>query len=253
LWTYACGGPIKSAAALLPGGDGVVFGAHDGRARCVDFGDVARWTSAFLGGAVYATPVPVGDDVVVAATTANGALHGLDAATGAPRWTHRGTGAPVYARPRAHGGRVYYGDVAGWCRCLEGGGESVWAAPGTAPIYSPPLAALGALFVADDRGVVARRALGDGAAAWTRPLDGKVFGAIALLAPDRLVVATTPGRVHVLAAGDGGATLAVCDVRAETFSSPVVVRVGGVDRVFLGCRDDTLKALDVVPPPSPAA
>ena len=92
---------------------------------------------------------------------------------------------------------------------------------------------------------MSRRALGDGAAAWTRPLDGKVFGAIALLPPDRLVVATTPGRVHVLDAGDGS-SLAVCDVGAETFSSPVVVRVGRADRVFLGCRDDTLKALDVV-------
>lgn len=132
--------------------------------------------------------------------------------------------------------------MAGWCRRLDAFGESVWAVPGACPVYAPPLVlANGAVLFADDRGTVTLREGATGRKRWATSLPGgKVFGRPASLGGGRLVVATTGGRVYVVS-DDDGSILASYDLGAETFSSPVVV--GG--RVFIGCRDDALHALDL--------
>ena len=239
MWTFRVGGEIKNAA--VPFGTSVVFGSHDHRIRCVENGDLA-WTSADLGGAIFGTPAVTKKNLVLGATT-NGSVVALDSSTGAVRWRIDAR-APVFAPLTVLGDRVFYGTVTGGHASLDlDTGKSIWGFTTKGGVFAKPCSADSVIFAAID-GVVLSRNPKSGARLWATNVDAPVFATPALL-PGLLVVATTSGRLLVLGISDGRPRAAL-DLGAPVYSSPVALNVDGRVRIFLGSRDDSLNAIDLL-------
>ena len=142
-------------------------------------------------------PLPVNDVVYVAA---GGAIHALDAATGAARWT-----APM-ASParliRLAGARVLAIGASAITAFDVASGASQWTQP--LDDAGDPLGAVAsgdAVFVSFAKGAVRRVAAGDGRIAWTRMMDGRPSPP--LLVEDSVYVGATDNHFSALAAKDG--------------------------------------------------
>jgi outer membrane protein assembly factor BamB len=141
--------------------------------------------------------LPANDAVYVAG---DGAVHALDAATGATRWT-----APIAAPAglmRLAGARVLAIGAGAVTAFDAASGALQWTQP--LDDAGDPLGAVvsgDAVFVSFAKGAVRRLGAGDGRVAWTRMIDGRPSPPLSV--EDSVYVGATDNRFYALASKDG--------------------------------------------------
>lgn len=195
-----------------------------------------RWE----GGAVVAGVARLGGTVVTA--TLDGRTVGLDADTGAPRWTSRpDTTAQVHAAPLdLGGGGVLIADDRGRVRRLEARtGAEVWSVDVGAPVYETPAMRDGGVYVPTTRGRLVALDAATGAARWT--YDAEAVLRLSTPAPAEAVVAVgqTDGAVVALDRATGAVRWTY---RTDGNVSAAPLWAGGV--LLVGTYDERLVALD---------
>ena len=245
LWTHGpIGAPIKNAGVIYE--NTVIFGAHDQRVRCLDCDTGQRlWISGDLGGAVFGTPVV--SNLCFCATT-KGDVFALAQNYGISVWHFRAT-APVFAPLSLAGKHLYFGAVDGTHAALGVDGRSLWcvvARKKNAGVFAKAVLLEEkdiVVFAANDGAIVARSRR-TGSMVWHFQARAAVFARPALLS-SLLLIATTTGHLDVLNAADG-AHRASFSLGAQVYSSPAVLFSKERARIFIGARDDTVSALDVI-------
>src|SRR4029077_18415410 len=104
------------------------------------------WTSREIG---RVAGTPIANDGLLYVGDLGGAIHCLDAATGAQVWTHETNGA-IWGSLLLAGDRLYVGNVEGRMTVLRAGRQKELLAEieMNAPLYSPPALVGDALYVA---------------------------------------------------------------------------------------------------------
>jgi outer membrane protein assembly factor BamB len=146
-----------------------------------------------------ATSAPLADDGVIFIAAAD-AVHAIDAATGAQRWTAPATAAAQLVRLAgtrilAIGARTVQAfdaasGAAQWARSLDDAGEPVGA-----------VTSGDALFVTFAKGAVTRIALSDGAIVWTHTVEGRPSAP--LVVKESVYVGTTSNRFYAFDTRNG--------------------------------------------------
>ncbi len=200
-----------------------------------------RW-SARAEGPFRAGLAEAGD--LVLAPCQDGQLYAFDGATGRLAWQYD-AGAPLLSGLALGDGTGYLGDRAGTLHAVDlATGEARWrrALPGPA-WHAPPLLAPAADGVAvvqgDDRGHLSAFDAATGRPRWQTPLGAGIRARPALLGTGHLAVPTVGGRL-VLIDGASGLERDAWELGAASLSSPAAAG----DRVVLGVRDGSVRALD---------
>ena len=161
------GDSVEGQLAVSPNGE-VLYVPTVGGGGGVEAYDVRRGRRIWRWreGQVQAGVVRVGATLVV--PLLDGRLAGLDVATGDVRWERASpTGVQFHAAPLAVGTDVIVSDDAGTVvrlRALDGAEQ--WRAEVGAPVYAPPTADVGAVYISTTRGDLARLDAGTGDVAW---------------------------------------------------------------------------------------
>lgn len=119
----ALAGPVAATAGWAQVGYSAQhtgFNPHEHVLSPRDVEHVGRAWSYRTGGGVFNSPAVAGG--VVYASSADGQLYALDAATGARLWS-----TPGYYSPAVAGGRVYAGCAGGWCAFAAATGALLWS------------------------------------------------------------------------------------------------------------------------------
>ncbi len=232
-----------AAAVLVLGGGG---GSASGGARTSSSGSgstgravgtlpiASAWTHS-IGGDVFSSPAVAGDLVVIG--TPDGAVIGLDRATGAQRWSTP-TEGPVRSSPAVDGTAAYVGSDDGYLYALDLATGSVrWRADLGYQIVSSPALGDGVVVVGADRLYGIDPATGS--TRWTAD-TGDVVVSSPAISGDTVVVGSNDGRIHGVAATDGSNRWTV-DLGGQVLASPKVA--GG--RAFVGAVSGEFSAIDL--------
>jgi len=195
LWRHGVGKFARSAPAVV---DGAVYaGGNDEVSRLDLASGEVDWT--FETGAVEGADAPdavfggvaVVDDTVVAATR-SGLVHGLDAATGEPRWSTT-TGGNVHTTPAVADGSVYVGSYDGRVYAVSlADGEIRWRFDTGDLVVTSAAATASTVYAASKTGRVHALAAGDGSERWSASAtdgEGAVTGG-PVVAGDTVLVGT---------------------------------------------------------------
>ncbi|HVM16336.1 MAG TPA: carboxypeptidase regulatory-like domain-containing protein [Gaiellaceae bacterium] len=194
-WSVKNSGQIMFASPAVA--NGRVYVAHTtGLLRALDLDDGSLLWS-FASGANFRTTPAVADGRVYVAGGDSGVFHALDAATGAPIWSHSTGDRLTYAAPTVVDGTVYFGTGwgtanGGWVYALDAAtGALRWKSFVGAQVYFAPAVGGGRVFAAsyDARRLVALdAATGEELWAHTRTTDS--FAAMPSYDDGRVYVAT---------------------------------------------------------------
>ena len=196
-WSLTFGRPVTTTPLVR---DGVaIFGTREGRVYAVDVKTGRERWRVETGAGVGASPVPVGDDVVVA--TYAGDVLRLDP-RGRRVW-RRGVGAHVGATPTPAGDVVVVGAFDGRVHALEAGSGRVrWRFRTGGRIRARAARAGGLVVVPSYDGTLYALALRDGRVRWRRR-TGVRMAASPVVHDDAVIAGTDDGRVIAVDAATG--------------------------------------------------
>jgi serine/threonine-protein kinase len=226
--TVALAAAVTATAMLLPrrGGTGSGDGTGGAGALTIE----AAWAHR-TGGDVFASPAVAGDLVVVGSE--DGAVYGLDLATGDQRWRTT-TDDSVQSSAAIDDGQAIVGSNDGRLRALDlADGATAWSADLGYQLVSSPTVAGDLVLVGADGLHALDRATGD--ERWSAP-TGDVIVSSPAVAGDVAVVGSNDGAVYGIDLADGTRRWRV-DTGGPVVSSPRIAGgiayVGGGDgRVF---------------------
>ncbi len=121
VWTYDAGSPVLTEIASA--GDGVAFGAKDGRIHVLDRAGRLRWSYRM---AAPPAAAPAAEGALLVAGDASRFLYALDLASGKLHWKVE-LGGSILAPPLAVSGRLYFPAANGVLYAMNGrSGEIRW-------------------------------------------------------------------------------------------------------------------------------
>ncbi len=135
---------VHDGAVCVAIGQDPEHGTGAGSLSCVDpaTGKLV-WRYDGLGRSL--STVAIANGLLVAADL-SGRIYGLDAKTGAHRWTHD-TGGHIWGSPLLADGKIYLGNESGFLTILDTAGKRLQEVDLYAPIYGSPVAANGTVYV----------------------------------------------------------------------------------------------------------
>lgn len=252
LWRFKAEAPVLATPV---GGDGRAYFANaKGKIFSVDLDGNEVWSNTFvrpnvpaglLPGESFDAPLLIVDRLVVAAS-ADGAVYGLDAATGEQRWKSdidaSVLGSPNFTRAD-DGVRLFVIDQGmGALHCLDAAtGASLWKSEDINRCDGSPGVGHGVVVFGSCAEALHFFAIADGTLLRETPMgvDGQVAGGVAVV--DGAAYAGTRSGSLVKVDVESGEVLWRCDAgEDEAFTTPAVKD----DWVVYGCQDENVRALD---------
>lgn len=233
-WEQTYTEPVTSSPSLL--GEGIVFGARDGRVYAVarDSGE-KMWSHAAVGG-VGASPLVRGEAVVVADYGGN--VYRLARADGRVAWK-RALRERIVSTPASTGERLAVGTTHGnvYALSLETG-RMLWKFAARGPVRGGIAHAGGTFFVPSHDGRLYALADDTGRKRWSVALGGPV-ASTPFADGERVVVGTAGGSIVAQAVGDGKRLWSFAT--RGPVNSALLIQDG---RVYAGSGDERVYCLD---------
>jgi outer membrane protein assembly factor BamB len=181
-WRAKTNGRVRATPAVADGA--VIVGSWDGRVYSLDLATGAeRWVHKTEGDTLDSnqwgfdrraiqSSAAIADGMVFVGSR-DGALYGLDAATGQRRWRLSHRGSWVLGSPAVRDGRVYVGSSDGhFVQAVDArSGTEIWRRPTTRNALSSPQLAGDALLVGTTAGELLALDAGSGEVRWRLQLD----------------------------------------------------------------------------------
>ena len=235
-WQEPVGGHIVGSPIVV---DGVVLvGADDGKVYAFEREDQSsRWTFQ-TGNKVWSSPAVAEGVVYISSLDKN--LYALSLEDGSKLWQFATNGA-IASTPVYDDGVVYVGSFDGvfyavnaadgtlrWS--FDGANSWYWGEPLVYgdDVYAPSLD--GKLYALNKR---------SGKIRWALTTEGPIVGSPAVIF-DMIAVGSDDGRLHIVRLSDGN-PVDSCNMQTELRSSVVAQD----DKVFLGARDKSIRALRI--------
>ncbi len=235
-WQEPVGGHIVGSPIVV---DGVVLvGADDGKVYAFEREDQSsRWTFQ-TGNKVWSSPAVAEGVVYISSLDKN--LYALSLEDGSKLWQFATNGA-IASTPVYDDGVVYVGSFDGvfyavnaadgtlrWS--FDGANSWYWGEPLVYgdDVYAPSLD--GKLYALNKR---------SGKIRWALTTEGPIVGSPAVIF-DMIAVGSDDGRLHIVRMSDGN-PVGWCNMQTELRSSVVAQD----DKVFLGARDKSIRALRI--------
>lgn len=248
-WTYSSGAQIKNKALVIDS-DRLVFGCHDARVHCVSTKDGSVvWLSIEFDGAVFGTPALYRDMLLFATT--HRTIGALQATTGSVVWTIESK-APVFASLIVRADSAFFGDMTSHNAIHPNTGRTRWSYFSSAAVFARVLADKNdEVIFASNAGELTARSQQDGRKRWalTLPSRRPIFANPCWLRNKAFAVFDTDGSLFVIKSGEP--VRQITTLPGQVFSSPVAFHLGDDPisgdqfRLIVGCRDDTVRAIDV--------
>ncbi|MCI0817195.1 MAG: PQQ-binding-like beta-propeller repeat protein [Chloroflexi bacterium] len=190
--------------------DGVLYVANvDGDLRALDALTLEEvWDHPFSVNTGFLTDPALLNGTVVVGGLGNN-LYGVDAETGAERWSFEDASNWYWGRPLTVGDTVYATSLDSRVFALDGAtGERLWQFDGVAPIRAGVVISGGVLIAVDDNGNVYGMDPETGIQVWVGPteIDKKVLADPYVLADDSVMIVTTGGDTFTVSPEDGRLT-----------------------------------------------
>ncbi|ELZ39672.1 pyrrolo-quinoline quinone [Halorubrum californiense DSM 19288] len=204
-----------------------------------------RVTNYDLGEGITASPIPLGDGTVLAATVDRHLRRLQLYPDGFSYQWEVGTHGALVGTPAIADGIAYVGDRTAHVYAVDvDDGTVEWRADRSAGFSASPAVADGRVFVADDDGTLAALSTADGSPEWEVDLrggsvDGDALASSPAVADGTVYVGSVGGTVRAVDAATGE-TEWVFETGSPVYADPVV----GEGTVYVGDNDGTVYAID---------
>ena len=251
VWQFSTGGMVKCSPLVTR--QGVFVGSYDRRLYRLSHSGKEVWSVQVSQGSILASPLvlPSGH---LAVATLDGVVAAIGVKDGALQW-RCDLGKPIFGSPlllQGNSGLLLVPSTEGSLICIDENGKEKWRITTPGPVFSSPVhhedldsaskvqEGTGSALVGDHGGSVTC-VTSSGSLLWRTVVGAAVAGA-----PDvqglGVAVCTTQGEV-VLLNKDKGEEMGRFTLSGEVFSSPLLLG----NKLVVGCRDDFLYCLNIVP------